>query len=464
MIPLCHIKNVIAKRQCHYHTLLRINTLKTMKKHLFFILLTALTGFVQAQDTLYVSDTATHYRIYDKYNQFGEFLGYAGSLEATEARKFNNMENVVVYGITLPLKVNPTSIDIIHGVIAQSNPDGSLRFDTTVAFYSERSYGRPYDCYIHLEGYTDCDKDIRDTVIAAYFLYFQSPVTITGDECYAGLYYRDLSCAGPTRDTLSCLGGTCYLSNPDHAFYDTAYTMFYNMGQLIVRPNTYFPDVWVPALPVLTPLLNTDTILCPEVEGFAFAGMNAGFPTLLWDTAGEHELYQVAYGPYDEPIEQLYTDTTRNWFIELTSHPLSTDIFYQARVRARCHHYCLIHDTMMWTAWSDPVFFYTGEHMPDTSHHQEEEGIVAVDRVPAFVLSPNPVPGSGSVAVTLTLPASDLGQAYFVLVDGAGRERMRLPVAGQQTQIPLVGLSAGVYHVTLYTPQGAATRRLVVEN
>lgn len=37
-----------------------------------------------------------------------------------------------------------------------------------------------------------------------------------------------------------------------------------------------------------------DSFECPEVEGFAFAGMNAGNPTLVWDAEAVHRRYQIA--------------------------------------------------------------------------------------------------------------------------------------------------------------------------
>ena len=40
--------------------------------------------------------------------------------------------------------------------------------------------------------------------------------------------------------------------------------------------------------------IDTDSFEFPEVEGFAFAGMNAGNPTLEWDAEAVHRRYQMA--------------------------------------------------------------------------------------------------------------------------------------------------------------------------
>lgn len=39
---------------------------------------------------------------------------------------------------------------------------------------------------------------------------------------------------------------------------------------------------------------DTDSFEFPEVEGFAFAGLNAGYPTLVWDAEAVHRCYQIA--------------------------------------------------------------------------------------------------------------------------------------------------------------------------
>lgn len=39
---------------------------------------------------------------------------------------------------------------------------------------------------------------------------------------------------------------------------------------------------------------DTDGFEFPEVEGFAFAGLNAGYPTLGWNAEAVHRRYQIA--------------------------------------------------------------------------------------------------------------------------------------------------------------------------
>ena len=205
---------------------------------------------------------------------------------------------------------------------------------------------------------------------------------------------------------------------------------------------------------------DTDSFGCPEVEGFGFAGMMAGSPTFTWTPAAEHRLYQLAYGPYDAPLDSLQVVETDNYFLELSDPSLSRDIYYQARLRAKCHHACPVHDTVMWTAWTDPVYFYTGDNMPDTTHHHgEPEGIAEVNGPVHFALAPNPAHGS----VTLTLEGMPVAGTVLTIHDGAGREVLHRTLHERVTRIATKGLAAGVYTVTVSNPQGMGTHRLSVE-
>ena len=296
-----------------------------------------------------------------------------------------------------------------------------------------------------------------DTVVDAYALYFDEPISVSGT-FYVGFYIKKHhSRFAAAHEMYAALD--CSVDFP--TVYDSS-LLLYNMNDAFTV-RYFYPYSTAGGMYLYCPILSipdTDTFSCPEVEGFGFAGMMAGSPTFAWDTAAEHGLYQLAYGPYDAPLDSLHVVETDNYFLELTDPSLSRDIFYQARLRAMCHHRCPIHDTVMWTAWTDPVYFYTGDNMPDTTHHHgEPEGIAEVNGQVAFALAPNPAHGS----VTLTLEGMPAHGTVLTIHDGAGREVLRRVLHERMTRIETKGLTAGVYTVTVSNPQGVATRKLSVE-
>ena len=312
----------------------------------------------------------------------------------------------------------------------------------------------PRRCY----RYSGDTATFVDSVMGMYSLYFENPVQ-TSDSVYLGFVVTSKRAGGHP--------GRYSIYPADMVDCDDLSELFSFMSWRVGENGTVYRHHYAPvqrvnffmcAFPIFS-APDTDSFQCREVEGFAYAGVNAGSPTFVWDTAGEHTLYQLAYGPYNSAVDSLTVVETENRFIELMDRTLTDDIYYQARVRAKCMHACPLHDTVMWTAWSDPVFFYTGDSMPDTSYHQPI-GIADRKNPAAFSLSPNPA----STAVTLTLEDDTEGStAWAALHDTAGREVMRQTIDGKSTTLSVQGLAAGVYTVTVYHAKGSAVRRLVVE-
>lgn len=114
----------------------------------------------------------------------------------------------------------------------------------------------------------------------------------------------------------------------------------------------------------------------------------------------------------------------------------------------------------MWTPWSDPIYFYIGDSMPDTAHHQPGETIADEPTVAAFTLTPNPAHGYVSLSVDSPVPVDGF---LLTIHDVDGREMMRRTLHGSTTRLSLAGLSAGIYTISLSSPQGTAIRRLSVE-
>ena len=94
------------------------------------------------------------------------------------------------------------------------------------------------------------------------------------------------------------------------------------------------------------------------------------------------------------------------------------------------------------------------------SRDQGGEGIAAPESS-AFTLTPNPAKGTVAVAVEGT--AYRPGQSVLHIADASGREVLCQPLAAPRQQLDLSALPAGIYFVTLATPNASATQKLVME-
>lgn len=377
-------------------------------------------------------------------------------------------DSILIYGVLMQIDSN----DYEHPTIHYTRP--------VVWIDGETPKVRPYDCYLAFKSDTECGP--MDTVVEAYSLYFDSALSLSGD-VYLGIrrkaYPENNGNIYGHYNNGEGVWDPPYIpdSNKCVPFANHAVELVYNLFNTDASDSlsNYFSQDGVPTFQrvledsinvvfadkTICPILavpDTDSFSCPVVEGFAFAGIYAGYPTFVWDTAVEHGLYQFAYGAYDTPLDSLTVVETNNWYHELIT-TLSPDVYYQARLRAKCHHSCPVHDTVMWTAWTDPVYFYTGDHMPDTTHHEEPEGIAGAEGQANFTLAPNPARGN----VTLTLTGVPAQGTTLTLHDAAGREVLRRTLSEQHTTIPTAELPAGVYTVTVSGPQGSSVRRLVIE-
>lgn len=351
----------------------------------------------------------------------------------------------------------------VRGVLIKINDKD---FQHPVCYFTQpvtAASHRPIDHYMAFDHDTSNITAINclrmDTVVPVYSFYFDNPIPVS-DTVYLGMYITDgiprggIRYGDVYRNYLCDCSGGVPTNNIPGAEWDVDDTgalhlhYFYRYGEIL---ECIFPIYSMP---------DTDSFGCPEVDGFGFAGMMAGSPTFTWTPAAEHRLYQLAYGPYDAPLDSLQVVETDNYFLELSDPSLSRDIYYQARLRAKCHHACPVHDTVIWTAWTDPVYFYTGDNMPDTTHHHGgPEGIAEVNGPVHFALAPNPAHGS----VTLTLEGMPVAGTVLTIHDGAGREVLHRTLHERVTRIATKGLAAGVYTVTVSNPQGMGTHRLSVE-
>ncbi len=453
-----------------------------MKRILIVFILVISVFEMRAQDTInpFLMDPITIPCIRDSANKFHGVL-------PENSRTFDSIHNQGSYLCTLHdfqslPQPQPTvtglniamyfsasshtkSIEVRGVLITFRNNDlNSVEYHFTRPVFSNSM--RPCDHYMNFDHPNTCtEPEPRDTVVPVYSLYFEHPVAVT-DSALLGVCVFDTIpwgqlIYGVRLNTLVW----CNRQAGSHQFA-TATLVIRDSNDMYLQDSNidrlYFGQThWSRCVFPIYTLPDTDEFSCPVVEGFGFGGMMAGSAVFGWSDAAEHRMYQLAYGPYDMPLDSLQVVETTGGYYELSERLLSRDVYYQARLRAKCLHSCPVHDdTVMWTAWTDPIYFYTGDQMPDTSHHPgQPEGIAEVPGQTAFVLSPNPA--HASVTLTLDLPPAE--GTTLTVFDGMGREVMRQPLRQRVTQIATSGLAAGVYTLTVSGPQGTASRRLSVE-
>ena len=208
---------------------------------------------------------------------------------------------------------------------------------------------------------------------------------------------------------------------------------------------------WGGIFPIIVPP-DTDSFECPRVRNFRVADYRDGRPMFNWDRVGGQQPFQIAFGPADEDPDSYRVAEAVSPPYLLPDFELDSTIEYAARCRGRCHHTCVIHDTIFWSEWGDTVHFFIGRGT--------NEGVVPVEREEtAFTLTPNPA----KERVTVTIGKGAEPPCTVVLRDEQGRELLRRRMEGRTLTLSTRGLAAGVYLVTLESPRGNSTQRLVVE-
>ena len=150
----------------------------------------------------------------------------------------------------------------------------------------------------------------------------------------------------------------------------------------------------------------------------------------------DNRIYNRIFTHTDEPIEL----TVRNGFYSINPVDMNDTLWCENTLYGRIH----VIDTT-----------HTGGD--DTTH----SSIPAIDGM-AFTVSPNPVYGVAEV----TLPEPMEADGVLSLYDLGGREVRQtvVPVGSSRVTFDTEGCPAGAYLLKLVSPQGVATRRLLVAN
>ena len=191
-------------------------------------------------------------------------------------------------------------------------------------------------------------------------------------------------------------------------------------------------------------VLGCDT--CPPVSNVLVAPMGTS-ATVSWGNSPCYSHVSLRYGTLNQQLSEWQeVDVSGDSLYIITD--LTPGTRYGVAMQALCEY------LDQETPWSEPEIFYVA----DTSGGGT--GIATVDGVD-FAVSPNPVHG----LVEVTLPQPLATEGILSMHDIGGREVCQtvVPAGSQRVTLDTEGCAAGAYLLRLTTPQGIATRRLLVE-
>ena len=193
--------------------------------------------------------------------------------------------------------------------------------------------------------------------------------------------------------------------------------------------------------------LTSHNAACAQPSGFRMVGRTTNSMKFQWDTVAEQQEFEMLVKRSDDESEQRIRPDSNPY--ELTD--LAAGVVYSVWLRARCHHECVVHDTVLWGPWSGPLqFMFT------------PQGVDEVGGSLKATLVPNPARGTFTVVLAEEAGAPGSGSTVTV-TDMAGRVLLIAPLLSARQLVDVSTLPAGSYFVTLATPQGSSTQKLILE-
>lgn len=417
------------------------------------LLLTSTTWRVSAQsprDTINSSTRDSSYYYYD-YPDSCQVKVNWGSAYSYVAQFFYSDSLLPIKGVAAAITQNPFSDyapSELYGNklgIIKHRPDGQwveLDFDTINLLDTSRSM------YVDFSlSYNAASNSYRVVhYIPIYEVYFDKNVEVQ-DSFYAFAY-----------------GATC--GRYEYNYGDINIALFAGMN--VCKPFRFQPhsagydqtnQTWVFSnyLPVLFPIIDTaapapippcDTLVCPPPFDLRVERLADSLVELAWTGASLHGQWEVSYGPSGTlPDLGLHIPASTT---TITLDSLSPGTHYTAYLRGLCS------DCQLWSEWSDSISFYVEAGIPDdtiqdTTHTQS---IGLVEQM--CHLLPNP-------AHELVQIISSLGLRKVDIYDMQGRLEKSTPATGYTTTIDIHNLPKGAHLVTIFTPAGTITKRLIIE-
>ena len=188
--------------------------------------------------------------------------------------------------------------------------------------------------------------------------------------------------------------------------------------------------------------LQFTTPVCPTSYDLTYSDLQGNSVVLDWQSDPQVSQWEIQYGPIG------FTQDNGNSVIA-DHHPytlsgLIGETSYDAYVRSVCD------NNWYSESWSNKTTF--------TTLYSDIDSQLSTHN---FQLTPNPA--RNSVTVTLNSQISNLN-SRLILRDATGRELYSTNISNLNFQISILNYPAGIYFVTLVTPQSTTTLKLIIEN
>ena len=307
----------------------------------------------------------------------------------------------------------------------------------------------------------------KDYVIKIREYYFDKPITVR-DSFYVGHTLNNQPWPDPDRSiydpwdykctcwALMYRRGNTNYCPPDELNCDTIPYQQYKFKQddFMLYPNGFDSSRWyyfrVPEWTIEFPIIEIDSsfydgpqYVCPQVQNFRFAQAAEGSVVFLWDTHGDHQYWQMSYGPAGtEPDDGtiIYCPMQVGQIMGLDT---CTD--YVAYIRAVCNH-----DSIVYSEWSAPLAF----NICDTTGG----GTAAIEGGLGQYIQLFPSPATDQVQLMSSFELRSI-EVY----DLQGRTLMSIPCEGHSAAFDVEGWPKGMYVAIVRTSAGNFAKKIMVK-
>ena len=183
--------------------------------------------------------------------------------------------------------------------------------------------------------------------------------------------------------------------------------------------------------------------VCPQVQNFRIAQAAEGTVVFLWDTHGDHQRWQMSYGPAGTGPED---GTIVNCPIQVGQiMGLDTCTDYVAYIRAVCNH-----DSIVYSEWSAPLAF----NICDTTGG----GTAAIEGGMGQYIQLFPSPATDQVQLMSSFELRSI-EVY----DLQGRTLLNIPCEGHTAAFDVAGWPKGMYVAIVRTSAGNFAKKIMVK-